>query len=87
MSILGPLKKFIDIIQYREDERRAKRDRKVPNLERHDGKEVDIPILEEPPKEIPHRCRVCGFEAPDYQFCPTCLSDTMVPIDDCENGS
>jgi rubrerythrin len=27
------------------------------------------------------QCRVCGFEAPDPSYCPTCLADTMEPAD------
>ncbi len=27
------------------------------------------------------RCRVCGLEAAERDFCPVCLADTMVPAE------
>lgn len=27
-----------------------------------------------------YRCRVCGLEAADPAYCPTCLADTMVLV-------
>jgi hypothetical protein len=31
----------------------------------------------EPPT---YRCRVCGLEAPEKDYCPECLADTMVLV-------
>jgi hypothetical protein len=28
-----------------------------------------------------HRCRLCGWEAPESRFCMRCLAETMVPLD------
>jgi len=27
-----------------------------------------------------YRCRVCGLEGPDGEYCPECLADTMVEV-------
>ncbi len=28
------------------------------------------------------RCRVCGLEAAERDYCPACLADTMVPVEE-----
>jgi hypothetical protein len=45
------------------------RDAAVRGIEEADG---DPPI---------HRCRLCGWEAPEPRFCTPCLAETMEPVD------
>ena len=78
MSILDSLLRFIDPVQFREqqEERRRKRDAIPPEL---DGDEVALP----PPRPraaeaSPLFCRICGYSGgPEHRFCPRCLAETM----------
>ncbi len=67
MSIIHSLKKLLDPNQARLEEAERKAKREIPKREASgDGGRF--------------RCRVCGHEAEERAYCPTCLADTMEPI-------
>ena len=77
MSSLQPLLRFIDSVQFRnqQEERRRQREAIPPDFE-------PDPIGELPPlgdaRPTPMRCRICRTEGLD-RFCLKCLAETMEP--------
>jgi rubrerythrin len=64
MSIVESLRKLVDPVQARHEEEERKSAREQPKRE-HPA---------DPPRFV---CRVCGHEAEEKGFCPSCLADTM----------
>jgi hypothetical protein len=77
MSILHTLLKYIDVVQYMEKEKDARKKREVKPGD-VDEDDFDIP----PPPPLPKRlleCRICR-SAGEGRYCPRCLAETMEPI-------
>ncbi len=77
MSIIETLKRIVDPAAAREDQAARKSAQE----------QIKHSLAGEPPSagEVAprrFRCRVCGHEAPDAGFCPTCLAQTMAPVPD-----
>jgi hypothetical protein len=75
MSIIQTLKKIVDPIRAREEER----DRKSRRAQhRREVAGAGPPQEEvEPPRFV---CRVCNQISSEGSYCPHCLSDTMSPV-------
>lgn len=75
MSIIHTLKKIVDPIRAREEERQRKSRREQPKREVAGAG----PPRDEagPPQFV---CRVCNQTSPEGSYCPHCLSDTMSPV-------
>ena len=69
VSIVESLKKLVDPVRARQEEEERRADRERPDADDDGGPP--------PPKR---RCRVCGHEGPERQFCPDCLAETMRPL-------
>jgi hypothetical protein len=78
MSILHSFLRFIDPVQYRqqEEDKRRKREALPPEV---DGKDVELPAPRSVEARAPLlRCRVCGYQAETrHRYCPRCLAETM----------
>jgi hypothetical protein len=77
--MLWLFKKFFDPNTAREEQEDLRRQREdwPPDVS-PDDVDLEHEQTEAPPER--RRCRVCGHEAEDVKFCPTCLAETMVPI-------
>jgi len=69
VSIVESFKKLVDPARARQEEEERRADRERPDADGEGGPP--------PPKR---RCRVCGHEGPEPQFCPDCLAETMRPL-------
>jgi len=79
MSLIEPLLRFFDIIEFRkkQEDRHRKKKAQPPGVP--DDEDVVIPE-ERPPGAVatPLTCRVCGYQGgPEHKFCPRCLAETM----------
>ena len=68
MSIIQSLKKLTDPIRAREEAAALERLREQPK----------DAVPSDPPR---YRCRICAAVASDGSYCPTCLADTMVLVE------
>lgn len=70
-----PLERLFDPPQ-KVEERARELDADVRGVKSQDG---DPPETGDPPR---FRCRVCGYQSGDPEFCPECIADTMVAESD-----
>lgn len=79
MSLMWTLRRWIDPSQRAEEEdRKRKLEAPLPDQPGGDG---DPPPLDRPPrKHTRFRCRTCGLESEDAEFCMQCLAATMEPV-------
>jgi hypothetical protein len=76
MSMFWALLRYIDPVQHRQREEALRRQREdwPPDCE-PDETDLTPPALQAEASR--HRCRVCGYEGGEREFCPTCLAGTM----------
>jgi hypothetical protein len=87
MSIIWTLRKYIDSIEHRDEESAQERDRRLSRRQGlGDGDDEHEPTPA-PATAAAYECRVCGHRSGDEAYCPECLADTMVRIDEKEPGS
>lgn len=75
MSLIEPLLRFFDIIEFRERQA-ERRDAQEAQPDQPDPELVPFVPPRAAPSERRRRCRVCGQEA-ETPYCLTCLADTM----------
>lgn len=76
MSLLWTLRKWVDPIEYANEEEARRRQREALPVDPEPG---DDPrrLVSAPEKEELYRCRACGHTGRDGSFCPRCLAGTM----------
>jgi rubrerythrin len=84
MSIIWTLRKYVDAIEHREEEAARERDRRLAGRQALGDGEEEAEVGPPAPEKL-HGCRVCGHRSLDPTYCPVCLADTMVPLED-EDG-
>jgi hypothetical protein len=75
VSLIDPLLRFIDPVEYRARQARRSRAREV-RPDQPDPEMSSIVPPAEPRQESRRRCRVCG-QVDVTPYCPVCLADTM----------
>jgi hypothetical protein len=77
--MLWLFRKFFDPNAAREEaeEQRRQREDWPPG---YNPDNVDAKVPEREAEPVPCKCRVCGYQAVDERYCPTCLAETMEPL-------
>ena len=79
MSLLWTLRKWVDPVEYAQEEEARRRQREALPSEPQPGDDPHR-LLPSREKDALFRCRVCGHTAGDGSFCPRCLAATMRPL-------
>jgi hypothetical protein len=71
VSIVESLRKLVDPVEARARQEKLRIEREQP-IREAEG---------DPPS---YACRVCGYRGSEPDYCPTCLAETMVRVNDAE---
>ena len=81
MSIVSSLKRLFDPATQDREESEQEAEGEQPRRT-HSGEPPGFEVTARTPEQGPpprFRCRVCGYESGNADYCPECLADTMRP--------
>lgn len=78
MSIAWTLKSLVDPIAHQQEAAALRKEREQPRY----SLAGDPPDPGKTDMAGVFACASCGHQAPDPEFCPVCLADTMRPVED-----